>query len=118
VLNLYQLYEDNGHKAGFLVRRATWGGTYALVKNIGGIEEGKLRGRPPYWGSRPVIADVFGKWEARDVALPCPGCYQWYTIAHPGERWTPKPGPILARAKITDEQRKKIADLLGLDPAP
>lgn len=114
MLNLYQLYEDNGWKAGFLARRATWGNTYALVKSIGGKTEGRLAGRGPYWFGRPVIADVFGTWEAQDVELPCPGCFQWYAIAHPGERWTPKPGPILARAKITDEQRKKIADLLDL----
>lgn len=85
MLNLYQLYEDNDWKAGFLVRRYSWGNTYALVKSVAGKEAGRLSGRGPHWFGRPVIADVFGKWEARDVELPCAGCFQWYTIQNPRE---------------------------------
>lgn len=113
--NLYQLYADNDWKAGFLVRRATWGNTYALVKSVGGKTEGKLSGWGPYWFDRGVVADVFGTWHGQDMALPCPGCYQWYVIEHPEQRMELPKRPVLPRAKISDEQRKKIAELLGLD---
>lgn len=80
------MYEANGNKAGFYVRRRTWGNTYARVVAVGGRAEGPLPGEPPYFGNPEVLVDVF-KNDGRQVAsgdvLSCPGTYSYEQIPPP-----------------------------------
>jgi hypothetical protein len=42
------MYVANGNRAGFWVKRDSWGNTCALVKLVGGQASGELSGEPPY----------------------------------------------------------------------
>lgn len=87
-INLYQMYEENGNKAGFWVRRNTWGNFCARVISIGEQKEGKLPGRAPYHGNPPVAAEFFNlhdgspaRWD--DTHIRCPGTYTYSMIEPP-----------------------------------
>jgi hypothetical protein len=83
--NIYQMYEANGNKAGFFVRRNSWGCIYAQVTTIAGQTEGLLLGKPPYYGNPPVTMDVFnndGSIQSTNQQLSCPGTYA-YKLFHP-----------------------------------
>lgn len=85
--NIYQMYEANGNKAGFFVRRNSWGNTYARVATVAGSTEGPLPGNPPYYGNPPVTMDVFnddGSLKGTDQELSCPGTYSY-------KRFEPEP---------------------------
>lgn len=90
--NIYQMYQENGWKTGFWVRRENWGNTVALVKLIAGEETGKLAGQPPYFslpgkGSPKVICDVFNEMTGEridpDSQLSCPGTYSYRKVEPP-----------------------------------
>lgn len=82
MINVYQMYEENDHKAGFWLSRTTWGDWIALVKIIQGKAEGPLEGCAPYYGTPPVIADVYnrhtGELLKTDFPISCPGTYSTY----------------------------------------
>jgi len=52
ILNIYQMYIQNGCRLGFYVYRNSWRpGRYAKVVSIEGVEESKMiEGKPPYFG--------------------------------------------------------------------
>lgn len=76
-MNIYQMYVNNGNKAGFRVRRDSWARTRtALILSVDGKSSGKLKGRPPYYGDPPVIGDLDGVGE---IKISCPGSYT-YTL--------------------------------------
>lgn len=78
--NVYQMYEANGNKAGFFVRRRTWGNTYGRIISIGGLTEGPLSGESPYFKNQKVIVDLFrndGSLVAAGEVLSCPGNYSY-----------------------------------------
>ena len=54
------MYESNGNKAGFFVKRDSWDKTYAKVLMIGAQPEGPLGGTPPYFGNPNVLASFYG----------------------------------------------------------
>jgi hypothetical protein len=87
--NIYQMYEANGNKAGFYVRRNSWSAVYACVTSVAGRTEGSLVVKPPYFGNPPVTMDVFnndGTIRSTNQILSCPGNYT-YKIFQPKPRW-------------------------------
>src|SRR4051812_5906139 len=92
MLNVFEMYVANGSRAGFWVKRETWGDTCAHVKLVGGQESGELPGAPPYFnvkgkGNPKVTADVFDLWTGTlkdcNTLLSCPGTYGYEQIAAP-----------------------------------
>lgn len=78
--NIYQMYEANGNRAGFFVRRDSWTSIYAQVKTVAGQSEGPLIGKPPYYGNPKVTMDVFnndGTVQGTNQELTCPGTYAY-----------------------------------------
>lgn len=82
--NIYALYGANSNRAGFWVRRCSWGRSVAYVLSIGGEREGPLPGEPPYHGNAKVWAAVCYPDRMLHEFLRCPGCWQW----------TLEPGPL------------------------
>lgn len=78
--NIYQLYEENRNRAGFKVRRTSWGRTVAVIKSIGGKTRGKLSGYAPYYGSQRVVAEIHTPSGIITDVLSCAGCYQWERV--------------------------------------
>jgi hypothetical protein len=97
-VNVFQMYVENGNKAGFYVVRNSWRNTYALVLSVGGQKEGPLPGKPPYHsgadGKNPaVLALMYSVWNADPLGPPeplrSPGTYA-YTMLEgrpPTKRW-------------------------------
>lgn len=92
MLNVFEMYVANGNRAGFWVKRNSWGNTCALVKLVGGQESGEMPGLPPYFGvkgkgSPKVIVDVIDLWTGQlkdgDTLLSCPGTCGYEQIAPP-----------------------------------
>lgn len=84
-MNVYAMYTVVG-RAGFWVRRKSWGNTVALVKSVGGINEGELPGNPPYHGNPVVIVDVYsvaGELLETDAELSCPGTGDYELVKPP-----------------------------------
>lgn len=83
--NVFQLYEENGNRAGFWIRRDWWHRCYAFVHSIGGITSGPLPGSPPYYGNPKVLVSIVGSKCVRsgNYYLPCPGSYQWEAVDIP-----------------------------------
>jgi hypothetical protein len=86
-MNIYQMYEYNGDRAGFWVRRDTWGNTIAKVVLIGALTEGKLPGRAPYYGNPPVQVEIYNlhsgeRLDYGDV-LRCPGTGSYRMVNAP-----------------------------------
>jgi hypothetical protein len=61
--NIYQLYADNGNKAGFWVQHENWEGvgTIVHVKSIDGKREGQLSSEVTQSEAARVLVDVFEK---------------------------------------------------------
>lgn len=81
--NIYQMYVENGNKAGFFVRRDSWSRIYACVTRVAGLKEGELRGEPPYFGNPTVEMDVYandGTLQKSGEELSCPGTYAYKQI--------------------------------------
>lgn len=93
--NVFQMYMNNGWKAGFWIRRENWVNTVAFVKLVGGLETGVLPGEPPYFsqpgkGRPKVICDVFdattGELMDENSEVSCPNTYSYRVIECPS--WT------------------------------
>jgi hypothetical protein len=84
-VNVYQMWLENGNRAGFVIERDSWGNWRAIVRSIGGQVEGKLGGRAPYYGNPEVIVDVFDRssGEVLKAAFPlsCPGTYAYSLVS-------------------------------------
>lgn len=81
-LNVYEMYNINGHKTGFKIVRKSWRNIYAIVKTINGQSDGKLKGLYPYYSGQDVIVDIYnndGTIQQQDQILRCPGTggYTW-----------------------------------------
>lgn len=82
--NLYQMYVQNGERAGFWIRRSTWANTCAKARSVG-----ELKGKPPYYGNPKVFADVYdlrsGNLREESAPMPAPGTFKtWHRIDPPG----------------------------------
>ena len=79
--NVYEMYVANENRAGFFIRRITWGNTIARITTIGGREEGALSGEPPYFGSDAVFAEFYnldtGE-RLNESEVSCPGTFTSY----------------------------------------
>ena len=76
--NLYQLYTENGNRAGFKVRRGSWAqSSWARVIGVTteNLESGQLPGTAPYHGNPAVFIDFLDKGEVSQA--PCAGNYSW-----------------------------------------
>lgn len=84
--NIFEMYHDNGDRAGFWVVRKSWGHTVARVISVLGKESGVLDGTPPYHGYSEskakkdenfgVVVQVWwGLKEYEVTLLRCPGTY-------------------------------------------
>ena len=85
-LNIYGMYAQNDHKAGFWVRRNSWStSSFAQVKTIAGAESGPLAGKPPYHERQKVSMDFYfdGRLHETNAELSCPGTYAYTLIADP-----------------------------------
>ncbi|WP_145114263.1 hypothetical protein [Gimesia panareensis] len=81
--NVYEMYVDNGNKAGFFVRRDSWSSIYAKVISIEGKSEGPLTGTPRYFGNPEVIVDIYkndGSLSKASDVLSCPGTFAYSQI--------------------------------------
>lgn len=59
-MNVYEMYEANGFRFGFFVRRDTWGSTVAKITAIDKVIEGKpIKGKAPYFGNPKVTAEFY-----------------------------------------------------------
>lgn len=58
---VYQLYMDNGMRAGFWIQHFTWDGldAAAQVRSVNGQTEGPLKEKPPKYGDGPVTIDYY-----------------------------------------------------------
>lgn len=86
-MNVFQMYVENGNRAGFWIRRNSWGNTAAFVLSVQGKREGDLEGVPPYYGDPLVVADVYDLHrpllkELHSV-VRCPGTYTYQRFAGP-----------------------------------
>jgi hypothetical protein len=88
-MNVYEMYEENGNRAGFCIVRNTWGNTVARVLSIAGQAEGPLNGRPPYFGNPVVLVDILdaktGFLKAENQVLSCPGTSAYRLLELTGE---------------------------------
>jgi len=84
-LNIYQMYIQNGNKAGFYVMRNSWSNHYVKVIEIDGKAAGKLPGEPPYHDNPPVIGELFslstGRCIKKREVLTCPGTFGYSLLA-------------------------------------
>jgi hypothetical protein len=85
-MNVYEMYVENGNKAGFWVRRNSWGpSSFAQVTRIAGNEKGAINGNPPYFNNQAVICDFYmnGRLHTKDMSLSCPGTFSYNLIDKP-----------------------------------
>lgn len=85
--NVFEMYVANGKRAGFWLRRTTWGNTCARVVDVGDI-----KGPAPYFGNPKVYADIYdhrtGELKEARARIPAAGTYKtWRLIDAPGW-WT------------------------------
>ena len=83
--NIYQMYVDNGNRAGFWVQRDSWSWKSAQIVSIGGKTEGPLEGNPPYFQNQKVMGKMSGV--GREVEITSPGTYGYRRVdeTKPGE---------------------------------
>lgn len=72
-MNIYQMYLKNGNKAGFWVRRNSWGQRSALITKVDGKSQGELIGKEPYFDNPKVLGKMGGL--GREVEITCAGTY-------------------------------------------
>lgn len=77
--NIYQMYVENGNRAGFWVKRNSWRWKTALVTSIGGQSEGELEGCPPYYKNQKVRARMGGV--GQETELTSPGTYGYTAVS-------------------------------------
>jgi len=91
-LNIFQMYQRNGDRAGFWVRRNSWGSwSFAQVLTVQGRELGPLAGVGPYFnddrGLNPIVEARIWYRGAVGVleALSGPGTYAYVRIKAPAD---------------------------------
>lgn len=87
-MNIYEIYEQNGQKAGFYVKRKSWHTIYAKVLSIAGKISGPLKGKPPYYDNPVVTVDVYhtnGRLRNSNMSLYCPGSPSYEKIQPPSQ---------------------------------
>ena len=58
-MNVYRLYAQNNHRAGFWIQHRAWTNTCAHVKTIAGVTCGPLPGTAPLHDLVNVLVSVF-----------------------------------------------------------
>lgn len=108
--NVFQMCASHGGP-GFWVRRTTWEATCARVVGVAAFA-----GPPPYYGSPPVIVDVYsldGKLKDPLARLSVPGTYKTWRRMDPPE-WAGSvqlrrlEDPAIAEALAKHDRRSKV----------
>jgi len=86
--NLYALYNRNGEKAHYWVKRFSWHQTIGLVLSIGGVDNGSLEqfGDPPYYRNPEVLIAFFNTETPHLMGISiqtAAGAYSWAPIEQP-----------------------------------
>lgn len=82
-MNVYEMYVNNGEKAGFYIQRETWGNTIACVTTVGGCSTGPLSGKPPYFERQEVLAIFFNLHTGEylnESPVSSPGTYAYHLV--------------------------------------
>lgn len=91
--NLFQMYAENGWKAGFWIMRDTWANVIAEVLSVDGKPAGELDGQPPYFRNPEVRGNVYklnsGELIDPNTKISCPGNYSYRRVEKPN--WEPSP---------------------------
>jgi hypothetical protein len=86
-MNVYRLYQQNSHRAGFWVQHRTWINSCAQVCSIAGKSSGALPGLAPLHDLADVMVHVFdvrsGRLLERDSILKKPDDRNYALIAEP-----------------------------------
>jgi hypothetical protein len=86
-MNVYRLYAQNNHRAGFWVQHRTWNNTCAHVQSIAGRASGALPGAAPLHEMADVMVRVFdvrsGRLMEGDSILKQPDDRNYSLIAEP-----------------------------------
>jgi hypothetical protein len=77
-INIYQMYLENGNKAGFYVKRNSWSTQIAEIVSIDGKTSGELDGSPPYFNN-PKVIGRFGR-SGKAFEVTCAGTYGYTLI--------------------------------------
>ena len=80
-MNVYQMYVENGNKAGFWVKRNSWTKKAAYILEVDGHFEGELTGEEPYFDNPVVLAKFYGSIDV--FQLTCPGTFAYKLIPQP-----------------------------------
>ena len=86
-MNVYRLYAQNNHRAGFWVQHRTWANTCARIETIAGQSSGTLPGAAPLHELADVMVRVFdvrsGRLLEGDSLLKQPDDRNYSLIAEP-----------------------------------
>lgn len=84
-MNVYEMYVANGNRAGFWIKRNSWGSTVGQVTRVQGLAEGPLFGNPPYYDGGKVHVTMYWQgWKKEtDAVLSCPGTYAYSRVSPP-----------------------------------
>jgi hypothetical protein len=86
-MNVYRLYAQNNHRAGFWVQHRTWCNTCAHVQSIAGKSSGTLPGAGPIHDLADVVVSIFdvrsGRLIEGDSLLKQPDDRNFSLIAEP-----------------------------------
>ena len=85
--NVFEMYVANDKRAGFWLRRTTWGNTCARI-----VDVGELGGAAPYFGSPKVYADIYdlrtGELKEARARIPAAGTYKTWRLIDAPSWWT------------------------------
>lgn len=85
--NVFEMYVANGMRAGFWLRRTTWGNTCARV-----VDVGEIKGPAPYFGNPKVYADIYdlrtGELKEARARIPAAGTYKTWRLIDAPSWWT------------------------------
>ena len=85
--NVFEMYVANGKRAGFWLRRTTWGNTCARVVDVGDI-----KGPAPYFCNPKVYADIYdlrtGELKEARARIPAAGTYKTWRLIDAPSWWT------------------------------
>jgi hypothetical protein len=94
-MNVYRLYQQNSHRAGFWVQHRTWMNTCAQVCSIAGQQSGLLPGPASLHPRADVMVHLFdvrsGRVLQRDSLLEQPEDRNYTQIAEPHWHHPPLP---------------------------
>ena len=86
MVNVFDMYEANGNRVGFWIRRNTWGNTVARVVSVADAESGPLVKKPGsrYPVGRTKVVAVFYNLHTGELLntseVSCPGTFAYSQV--------------------------------------